>query len=90
MNNYRPVSNLCFISKVLEKVVESQIRKHILVNNLGDLFRSAYSKHHSTETALLNIFNDILQTVDSKQATALLLLDISAAFGTVNHKLLIL
>jgi len=75
MNNYPPlpVSYLCFISKVLENMVESQIREHILVNNLGDPFQSAYSKHHSTKTALLKIFDDILQTVD----TALLLLDIS-------------
>jgi len=70
MNNYRPVSNLCFIFKVLEKVVESQIKEHILVNNLVDPFQSAYSKHYSTETALLKIL-DILQTVDSKQAAAL-------------------
>jgi len=76
---------LCFISKVLEKVVESQIREHILVNNLVDPFQSAYSKHHSTETALLKILDDILQTVDSEQATALFLLDILAAFDTVNH-----
>jgi len=62
MNNYWPFSNLCFISKVLEKVVESQIREHILVNNLGDLFQSAYSKHHSTETALIKIFDDILHS----------------------------
>jgi len=56
---------------------------------LVEPFQSVYSKHHSPKSALLKIFDNILQTVDSKQATALLLLDISAAIDTVNHKLLL-
>ena len=52
---YRPVSNLPFLSKVLEKVVLHQLHSHLLANKLSETFQSAYHTHHSTETALLDI-----------------------------------
>ena len=65
LKNYRPVSNLSFLSKILEKVVLKQFLAHIGCNGLEDLFQSAYKKHHSTETALLRVFNDLLNSIDA-------------------------
>ena len=87
--NYRPVSNLPFLSKILEKVVLDQINTHKSINNLNEKFQSAYRKYHSTETALLRINNDLLQSMDKKQCCFLVLLDLSAAFDTVNHNTLL-
>jgi hypothetical protein len=88
MKNYRPVSNLCFVSKVLEKVVASRILTHIDSSNASNPFQSAYRKLHSTETALLKIHNDILTAMDKGKVTALTLLDLSAAFDTIDHSIL--
>ena len=89
INNYRTVSNLCFVLKILEKAAESQIREHIISHNLSDSFQSAYRAHHSTETALIKVLDDILKSRDSKKTVALLILDISAAFHTVDHNILL-
>ena len=89
LKNFRPVSNLPFISKILEKVVLQQINKHKAANNLNEKFQSAYRKHHSTETALLRIQNDLLQSMHKKQCCFLVLLDLSAPFDTVNHSILV-
>ena len=62
-SNYRPVSNLPQLSKTLEKVVANQLMYH--ANNMSDMYQSAYRKHHSTETALLCVTNDIKLTMDS-------------------------
>ena len=61
LNNYRPVSNLTFISKVTEKVVASRLNHHLMVNNLLEPFQSAYRMNHSTETAMLRVQNDIIR-----------------------------
>jgi hypothetical protein len=89
LKNFRPVSNLPFISKILEKVVLEQLNDHKLENDLNEKFQSAYRKCHSTETALLRISNDLLQSMDQKQCCFLVLLDLSAAFDTVNHNILL-
>ena len=88
MNNYRPVSNLSFLSKVLEKVVVNQLNTHINSSNTPNQYQSAYRKFHSTETALLKIHNDILASMDAGKVTALTLLDLSAAFDTIDHTIL--
>ena len=59
--NYRPVSNLLFLSKILEKVVLMRLLSHLRSNNLQEVFQSAYKEFHSTETALLKVFSDILK-----------------------------
>ena len=82
MKNYRPVSILSFLSKFLEKVVESHLNSHINSSHTSNDYQSAYRKFHSTETALLQIHNDILSSMDDGRVTALTLLDLPAAFDT--------
>lgn len=89
LKNYRPVSNLTFISKLVEKVVDSQFSSHLDVNNLLPSMQSAYRPKHSVETALLRVQNDILRAVDESQGVILVLLDLSAAFDTIDHELLL-
>ena len=88
LKNYRPVSNLSFISKILETVVAKRLGSHITSNNLSTVFQSAYKKLHSTETALLKVHNDITLNMDNGRVTALTLLDLSAAFDKINHSIL--
>ena len=89
LNNYRPVSNLTFLSKILEKVVLKQLLNHMNLNGLEEIFQSAYKKGHSTETALLRVFNDILNGIDTGNICILNLLDLSAAFDTIDHDILL-
>ena len=74
---------------MIEKVVTGQIVIHLENNNLLDPYQSGYRKHHSTEIAVLNITNDILSMKDSHQATALVSIDLSAAFDLVDHDVLV-
>ena len=89
LKNYRPVSNLPFLSKILEKVILKQILGHMQENNLQECYQSAYRAHHSTETALMRIMNDLLHVMDSGKTTILGLLDLSAAFDTIDHNILL-
>ena len=89
LKNYRPVSNLPFLSKVLEKIVLLQLTAHLVSNNLLEPFQSAYRKGHSTETALLSVTNDLLTASDSGRISILSLLDLSAAFDTIDHRILL-
>ena len=86
--NYRPVSNLEFLGKLIERAVALQVVDHCTANKLMDMFQSAYKMYHSTETALIRVQNDILWNIDNKQVTLLVLLDLSAAFDTIDHELL--
>jgi len=88
-SSFRPISNLKFISKVVEKVVATQLVDHLEKNNLHEKFQSAYKKFHSVETALLRVQNDILRSLDNQSAVILVLLDLSAAFDTVDHCILL-
>ena len=87
-SNFRPISNLTFMSKLTEKVVASQLINHISSNGLDEILQSAYKQFHSTETALVKVFNDIILDVDRNRTVILLLLDLSAAFDTVDHTIL--
>jgi hypothetical protein len=89
MKNYRPVSNLSFISKILEKVVAKRVISHVQESKAANSFQSAYRKFHSTETALLKIHSDLLTSMDEGRVTALTLLDLSAAFDTIDHAILL-
>ena len=87
--NYWTVSNLSFISKVTERAVFLQIDNHMKKHDLYPSLQSAYRKNHSTETALLKVTNDILMEMNSQHAVLLVLLDLSTAFDTVDHGVLL-
>lgn len=89
LNNYRPISNLKFISKVVERAASAQLQDYMFENELYGRRQSAYRKHFSTETALVRVQNDILRAVDQHADVVLVLLDLSAAFDTVDHKILL-
>ena len=87
--NYRPVSNLPYSSKLLEKVISYQLKEYKVENRLAEPLQSAYKHSHSTQTALLKVFNYILTKMDDKELVFLTLLDLSAAFDTVNHHIFV-
>ena len=89
LSNYRPVSNLSFLSKVLEKVALRQFMEHCNTNNLIPDYQSAYRKNFSCETALAKLVDDLLWAMERQQLTALMALDLSAAFDTVDHQILL-
>ena len=89
LKNYRPVSNLSLISKIIEKCVLKQLIKHLEKNDLLAKLQTAYRKHHSCETALLKIYDDLLTVIDAKNNIILVMLDFSSAFDTINQELLL-
>ena len=89
LKNFRPISNLKYISKLIERVILEQLKNHMSANNLMETMQSAYRCNHSTETALVRVQNDILTSMDNQRVAMLLLLDLSAAFDTVSHSILI-
>ena len=89
LKNYRPVSNLKFLSKVIEGAVIDQLNGHLEVNSLHDLRQSAYKKFHSTETLLTKVHNDIMLNGGDGKMTLLVMLDLSAAFDTLDHDILL-
>ena len=88
-SNYRPVSNLSFISKIIEKVTLEQFNTHCQENSLVPEYQSAYRKNHNCETSLVKLVNDILWNMDRQLVTSIVILDLSAAFDTVDHDLLL-
>jgi endonuclease/exonuclease/phosphatase family metal-dependent hydrolase len=87
--NYRPISNLSFLSKLTERIVKSRLDEHLTTNSLYNKFQSAYTKFHSTETALLSLHDHIIRAMSTQQITGLCLLDLSAAFDTIDHNILL-
>jgi hypothetical protein len=86
--SYRPISNLSFVSKTLERLVNRRLSSHIDSQSLLPPTQSAYRTNFSTETALLRVHNDLVHAIDLGQIAGLVLLDLSAAFDTVNHSIL--
>ena len=89
LKNYRPVSGVSFISKLVERVFAKHLVDHTHRQGLDNSYQSAYKSGHSTETALLSIKNDIHLSLSRGEATALVLLDLSAAFDTIDHSTLL-
>ena len=74
---------------MLEKVVFIQIQTFLVANYIYEQFQSGFKPSHSTETALLRVFNDLMVTIDSGNPAMLVLLDLTAAFATVDHGILL-
>ena len=87
--NYRPVSNLSFLSKVLEKAALEQFNLHIESQSLLPDYQSAYRQGFSCETALIKLTNDILWAMEDQKVTTMMAIDLSAAFDTVDHEILL-
>ena len=87
--SYRPVSQLPFLSKIIERVVLRRLNKHMAINDLNKDFQHGYKKQHSTETLLLKFVNDLIVGIDQKLGVVVLLVDLSAAFDTVSHNILL-
>ena len=87
--NYRPISNLPFISKCMEKCMLEQLLSHCENHDLLLDFQSTYQEHYSTETSLIKLTNDILWSMERQHMTAIAILDLSAAFNTIDHNILL-
>jgi len=87
--NYRPVSNLSFLSKLLETVAKARLEVFLDSSDLMPPMQSAYRRFHSTET-VMKVYNDLLLAADNGDVSALRLLDLTAAFDTVDHDLMML
>ena len=89
LKNYRPVSNLSFLSKLMERVVKRRLQAFLDSNELMSSQQSAYRQHHSTEMAVLKVYNDLLMAADSGLVSALCLLDLTAAFDDSTPSIMI-
>lgn len=89
LKSYRPVSGLIFISKLIERIVAQQLKHHLESNGLSNVWQSAYKSSHSTESALLRVKNDMHLSIAKGDSAALVLLDLSAAFDTIDHSFLL-
>jgi len=90
INSYGPISNLYFLSKLVERAVASRFVGHCESNSIFSVRQSANRKCHSTETAVTIVYNDVVCANDRVQLTVLVLLDLSSAFDAVDHSCLIL
>ena len=87
--NYRPISSLSVVSKTLERYFALELRRYLDDKCLNYPFQSAYRPGHSTETALVRIHNDLLLSIDSRRSVLLVLLDLTAAYDTIDHTVLL-
>ena len=87
--NYRPVSTLPYLSKIIEKAALLQLNEYLSQNNHIPTYQSAYMKNHSCETALCKVANDMQKMIHDRKVVALVQLDLSSTFDTVDHTLLI-
>ena len=89
LKKYHPISNLSFISKLIEHVIVVHLSSHFSSHNLMSTLQSAYRKFRSSVTALLYVTNDILALLDAGHSTAQLLIDLLAAFDTIDYNIFI-
>ena len=83
LKNFRSVSNLTYLSKIIERVAVVRLNQHLIQNGLHEVLQSAYKQNHSTETALLKVQNDLFMAIDSFGRAVFVLFDLSAAFVTM-------
>ena len=86
---FRPISNIPFVSKVIEKIVQRRTNTHLDLNNLNCDSQYGYKRNHGTETLLVHFVDQLLVAVDKKLGVVMLLIDLSAAFDTVCHSVLL-
>ena len=89
LNSYRPISNLTNLSKVIEVAVHEQLLIYLKENDLISENQSAYRENHSTETTICAVMDDLTKIVDEGRCGILVMLDLSAAFDTVDHAILL-
>jgi Reverse transcriptase (RNA-dependent DNA polymerase) len=89
VNSYRLVSNLSVISKLLERLVALQLMHWLMSAGLLPSLQSGFRPGHSTETAVLRVLSDVLLAVDRRDVASLIPLDLSAAFETVDHDIML-
>ena len=89
LNNYRPAYYLCFVDKILEKLVLSQVSSYLTPHNLYNTCQSAYRPGHCTETVLLKVVDELFLSLNKGNIYALALLDFSSAFDTIGHPILV-
>ena len=89
VNNYRPISNPSFLSKTIERLVDDQLVLCAEKNSLLPIYQSAYRAQHSTEIALVHLYNEMVLAVYNGEVGALVLLDMSATFDTNDHDILL-
>ena len=89
MASYRPISNLSFTSKLLERAVHAQLLIYLNENELQPSVQSAYRQFFSTETVVLKVVTDVPTVMDRGQITFLGMFNLSAAFDTVDHAILL-
>ncbi len=87
-NNYRPISKLSALAKVLEGLISDQLKDYLETKNILNDLQSGFRKKHSTVTATMKVLNDFISVIDSKEYCAALFLDLSKAFDTVDHYVL--
>ena len=89
LKNYWPVSNLSYLSKNVERAICIQLMQLAKATGNVEPYQLAYRRGHSTETALLKVKTDLLEGMDDKKVTCLVLLDLSVAWNMVSHDLLL-
>ena len=89
LEHFRPVSNLPFIPKLLEKIVLRQLQKHLSDNSRLEMHQSAYRNDHCMETAVLSVLDCLLVKADERHVSLIALLDLNAAFDTLDHSILL-
>ena len=89
LSSYRPISNLSYLSKLIETTIEKQLWTHLKDVNVIPGNQSAYKENHSTETTVCSIMNDMIQIVSEGKCGILVMLDLSAVFDTVVHEYLL-
>ena len=88
-NNYRPISLLPILSKICERVALNQLTSYLTSNQRISAKQSGNKRWHSTETALISSTDFVLRAIDQKKITAVVYLDMSKAFDTINHAILL-
>ena len=89
IKSYQPILNISFISKLTERLVVERFNNHASAHHLLPAKQSVYRQYHSTETAITIVHNDIVRAIDAGNVSALVLLDLSAAFDTIDHDVLL-